>query len=193
MDNEFDPLVLDSANDFIALALQHLNTGVNDRRHPFRTISLASLGLDGTPQLRAVVLRGCDTEAPTITFHTDKRSPKFSELTKSPQAAAQAYDPAAKLQIRLNGTVSIQNNNTETAKIWGLMQATSRACYHTPDAPSTLLSLAPPLSEAEALTNFCVCRLIINRVDALYLRAAGHLRAQANFSASGATAHWVAP
>jgi pyridoxine/pyridoxamine 5'-phosphate oxidase len=193
MNTAFDPLAVDNADDFITLAMRRLGRGVHDRRHPFRIIALASTGLDGTPQLRSVVLRGCDAASPTITFHTDTRSPKFAELKGSPQAAALAYDPAAKLQIRLTGTVSLHHNNAEAAEIWGRMQPTSRTCYHTGDAPSGLPTAAPLLSEAQAQANFCVCRLNISQIDALYLRAAGHLRAQANYPASGHTAYWVAP
>lgn len=193
MDTVFDPLALDNADDFIAVALQRLARGVHDRRHAFRTISLASCGLDGTPQLRAVVLRGYDSQAPAVTFHTDQRSPKFSELTKSPQAAALAYDPAAKLQIRLNGVVVLHHNDDIATKTWAAMQATSRACYHLPNRPGSMPRETEGLSESQALANFCVCRLTISQIDVLYLRAAGHLRARMDNPASGAPAYWVAP
>ncbi len=189
MDAPYDPLALEHAGDFIAKALSLLARGVADRRAAFHTLSLATIGLDGTPQLRTVVLRGLDGNAPSLTFHTDKRAPKFAELTRSPLASALAYDAGAKLQIRMNGTVSLRHGDEFAAKIWAGLQRTSRDCYHTPDAPSGPLSGAQPLTEDQAREIFCVCTLAITKLDVLYLRAAGHLRA----TATGGRAQWVAP
>jgi len=189
MDMPFDPLALENADDFIAKALSLLARGVADRRAAFHTLSLATIGLDGTPQLRTVVLRGLDGNAPSLTFHTDKRSPKFAELTRSPAASALAYDASAKLQIRMNGTVTLRDGDEFAGKIWAGLQRTSRECYHTPDAPSGPLTGAPPLNEDQARETFCICTLTITKLDVLYLRAGGHLRA----TATGGRAHWVAP
>jgi general stress protein 26 len=189
MDASYDLLALENADDFITRALSLLARGVADRRAAFHTLSLATIGLDGTPQLRTVVLRGLDGNAPSLTFHTDKRSPKFAELTRSPAASALAYDAAAKLQIRMNGTVSLRHGDEFTGKIWAGLQRTSQDCYHTPDAPSGSISSAPPLNEDQARQIFCVCTLTITKMDVLYLRAGGHLRA----TTTGGRAHWVAP
>lgn len=192
MDGQFDPLALDNADDFIAKALSLFARGVADRRAAFHTISLATIGLDGTPQLRTVVLRGFDSGTRAITFHTDKRAAKFAELLRTPSASALAYDPGAKLQIRINGAVKLHNGDDHTTKIWSRLQPTSRACYHTPDTPGTTPSGTEPLAEREARANFCVCTLNIAELDILYLRAGGHLRARTNFTQGGQAATWVA-
>jgi hypothetical protein len=193
MDGQFDPLSLENADEFIAKALTLLARGVADRRAAFHTVSLATIGLDGAPQLRMVVLRGFNANAPSINFHTDKRAAKFAELAASPAASALAYDQGAKLQIRMNGMVIIRHGDDDTAKLWASLQPTSRICYHTPDAPGGPLSGAAPISEAQARENFCVCTLMITQFDILYLRAAGHLRARAKFTQDGKTTSWVAP
>jgi hypothetical protein len=192
MDIPFDPLALENAQDFIAKAFSLLARGVADRRSAFHMISLATIGLDGSPQLRTVVLRGFDRTAPSLVFHTDRRAAKYAELSNLPHAAALAYDPGAKLQIRMEGTAAIISGGG-AAEIWARLQPTSRLCYHTPDAPGGTLGGDSPLTEAQARSNFCVCTLTISKLDVLYLRAAGHLRAQARFTQAGTSAAWVAP
>jgi pyridoxine/pyridoxamine 5'-phosphate oxidase len=189
MDGQFDPLALDNADDFIAKALSLFARGVADRRAALHTLSLATTGLDGSPQLRTVVMRGLTAAPPALMFHTDARSPKYNELTRDARASALAYDSAAKLQIRMDGSVAMHHGDDFAAKIWAGLPRSSRECYHTPDAPSSQISQASPLTETQARDIFCVCTLIISKIDVLYLRAAGHLRAVA---ASG-QAHWVAP
>ncbi|HQT63440.1 MAG TPA: pyridoxamine 5'-phosphate oxidase family protein [Acidocella sp.] len=193
MNAPFDPLNFESALDFTNAALGFLARGVKDRRSALHIIGLGSTGLDGTPQLRNVVLRGLDVSNLTLTFHTDKRAAKFAELVKNPQAAVLAYDPGAKLQIRLSGVVRLHNADQLAAKTWGSMQATSQACYFTPTPPGTSVKSAALLSEAEAMAQFTVCIFDIIKLDILYLLASGHKRTISTCTAGSITAEWVAP
>jgi pyridoxamine 5'-phosphate oxidase len=51
-----------------------LARGVADRRSPFHAPTVASLGLDGRPRARVVILRDCDGAAATLRFNTDRRT-----------------------------------------------------------------------------------------------------------------------
>ena len=61
------------------------------------TPSVATLGLDGRPRIRTVVLRDFDEGAGTLRFHTDRRSEKVSELARDPRIGVHFYDEAAKV------------------------------------------------------------------------------------------------
>ncbi len=75
-------------------AFGRLAEGARDGRSPFRTPALATLGRDGAPQLRTVVLRGFDPAARSLSIHTDRRSAKVAELAADPRAALHVYDAA---------------------------------------------------------------------------------------------------
>jgi hypothetical protein len=76
---------------------------VADRRSGFHTVQLASIGPDGMPWVRTVVLRGVEAAARRLRVHTDRRSAKFAEPAARPAVEVCAYDPRAKIQLRLRG------------------------------------------------------------------------------------------
>ena len=72
----------DHHNDLAAtlkFAWASVGRGVQDRRSAFHTPVLATQSPDG-PQARVLVLRAADAQARILTFHTDTRSAKLSEL-----------------------------------------------------------------------------------------------------------------
>lgn len=184
------------AGVFIEASLRRLVRGVRDRRSGFHVIGLATTGADGAPRLRSVVLRSCDPAAAAVGFHTDARSPKFAELARDPRAAILAYDGPARLQIRLEGRVSLHRGDETGTAIWRGMQEAARQTYrgaHAPGmkvAPSELDCTGP---EAAAAAHFVACRLAIATIDVLWLRSAGHRRAIGRYDGDARlTAHWVA-
>ena len=62
-----------------------LARGVKDRRSPFHTPGLATVSPEELPEIRTVVLRGCDPQTRNLRFHTDTRSAKIADMQKQPQ------------------------------------------------------------------------------------------------------------
>lgn len=83
---------------------RHLRKAAQDAQHPFRDVILSTLAPDGAPQARYLILRGADADARTLELHTDMRSAKWAELAADPRVSLLAYDPEARVQIRLTGT-----------------------------------------------------------------------------------------
>ena len=52
----------------------------DNKKHPFRFFYLATIGNDGRPSLRTVVLRDFDSETLFFSIFTDLRSKKVKEL-----------------------------------------------------------------------------------------------------------------
>lgn len=65
--------------------------------------ALATVGEDGAPSLRMVLLRGCDARG--FVFYTHYRSRKGRELAADPRAALTFYWRAVDRQVRVEGRV----------------------------------------------------------------------------------------
>ena len=88
---------------------QCLGRGVADRHHPARHPTLATIGPDGWPEARTVVLRGADPIAGTLTVHTDLHSAKVASLTAMPRAAFHVWIEKDRLQLRLACSVTLRH------------------------------------------------------------------------------------
>jgi pyridoxamine 5'-phosphate oxidase len=172
--------------------------GAVDRRHPFHTPTVATVGLDGTPRVRTVVLRAVDARARTVRFHTDRRSCKFAELTHAPAIALHAYDPGAKVQVRLSGTAELHALGSDlAASAWRQSQAMSRLCYGQIASPGAAVDDPHAAlvggSEDLAERNFVAVVTTVSRLEWLYLAHAGHRRALFTWNADTLSASWLAP
>ncbi len=185
-----------------AYAFAMLARGVADRRSAFRTPALASVGTDGAPSVRTVVLRGLDPVAPAMRFHTDRRSEKVSELQKSPIVSLLFYDAGLKLQLRASGIAKLHADDDIAREGWAMALAMSRACYTQVQAPgepvidpASLPQLAGvPNGDPSGFENFAVIGVAITAIDWLYLGFRGHRRARFTWDADGkASAQWLAP
>lgn len=70
---------------------------------PFSLGYFGTVGLDGAPQVRAVLIRGADIDSGTVVFATNAASAKTSELARDSRSALTFFDEEAQLQLRLTG------------------------------------------------------------------------------------------
>ena len=177
-------------------AVALLARGVADRRHAFRTPTLATRGLDGAPSLRTVVLRGFDAAAWTLRFHTDRRSAKAAELAAEPRAMLHGYDPATQVQLRLAGRVSLHHDDALADSAWAAMPARSWLDYAAALRPGARVAEPPAAARdaASARANFLAAVMQVESIDWLLLAPHGHRRARFDRDAAGTcTAYWIAP
>ncbi|MGD8276271.1 MAG: pyridoxamine 5'-phosphate oxidase family protein [Thiohalocapsa sp.] len=179
---------------------QRLGRGAVDRRSGFHTVQLASVGLDGAPRVRTVVLRGVARGARQLRVHTDRRSGKFAELAERPQVEVCAYDPRAKIQIRARGRAEVSAAASADAA-WAATRPASRVCYRTSAAPGTPLAdprvldpdPSPPTDPEAGREHFGVVLIAPEHLDWLYLAARGHRRACFQWRADNWQGTWLAP
>ena len=181
-----------------AEAFRLLSRGVADRRSPFHTPVIATIGTDGLPQARTVVLRGFDPEARVLRFHTDRRTGKVSELRRVPAASLLFYDARAKIQVRVAGSAQVHQGDAVAEAAWAGTRPFSRLCYRQAAAPgATIDDPATGLGEPsdDGFARFVVVRVVMTALDWLYLSAQGHRRARFVWSPDTARpeASWVAP
>lgn len=197
-----DPRATPAFADDLAGTLAHawacLARGVADRRSAFHTIGVATIGLDGRPRLRTVVLRAVEPSAARLRFHTDARADKVAELAADPRIALHGYDPGGKLQIRVEGRASVHGEDAVADAAWAASRPMSRDCYGTRPAPGTPLSapdaFALPADEAERAAgrvHFRAVTVAVETIETLYLAHCGHRRAR--FDIRTREAAWLVP
>lgn len=177
-------------------AFATLAQGVADRRHGFHCPMLATIGLDGAPSARTLVLRGVDAAARQIRLHTDRRAAKVPELAADPRAALLFYDAGAQLQLRLSGRATLHAEDAIADRGWAESRAMSRFCYAIAPAPGTPVPAPPAMTlDSEAgRPHFCVVIFHLESLESLHLAAAGHRRARFAWDrAGGASATWLVP
>lgn len=183
-----------------ALVWSLLEDGVIDRRSAFHTPAVATVGKDGRPNLRTVVLRHASKAAWTLGFHTDRRSPKFAALRTHRQASFLIYDPPAKIQVLCSGSVELHNNNDRSHAAWQRSHPMSRVCYTQVQAPGTPLD-GPEHAEwqtadgsAMGQQNFVVVVARLQTIEWLHLSAQGNRRALFSRDEAGHLSRtWIAP
>lgn len=184
----------------LAEAWRLLARGVADRRSGFHTPMVASLGRDGRPRARVVVLRGADPQSWTLRFHTDRRSEKFSELLADPRMALSGYDPGNKIQMRIEGRAILHTDDKVAEAAWVGSREMSRAVYGIQPGPGQELVKADafslpgqPEEVVAARPNFCAVTVQAETLEWLYLASAGHRRALFRRDGAVVTSSWLAP
>ena len=191
----------------LADAWRGLAEAVGNGRHEWHLPVIASVGVDGRPEARTVVLRAADFESRTLVFHTDRRSPKISEIEASGRLAWAFYDRASKTQLRISGATTVHSSDEVADAGWARTALSSRRCYLAPHAPSGVLEAWHPnlpdglhASRPDAETseagrrNFALVRTRVDRLERLELHHDGHLRAAWSWDGAGQSeGRWLAP
>jgi hypothetical protein len=169
---------------------------------PFKVMQAATISLDGSPNVRTVLLRGVSEQENLLTFHTDLRSPKIAELSHDPRIALVGVDPVQNLQIRIFGETRIVRDGQARRDAWESSPDHDLIVYRTGLAPGTPIThrgdaldeTRDLLDPAEGLKHFCVVEVRPARLDwldlsvadrpqrALYVREGDHW-----------TSNWIAP
>lgn len=171
-----------------------------------RVLGLSTVGRDGAPQSRSVILRSVDFAQRACLFHTDIRSEKWQELSDFNRVCVLGYDPRARLQIRLTGTARLSAPGTalQDAQWHGLSQWTRTTyCGGPPgiaDDTGQAAVFEPDQTPSDAQTRvghgrFGVVTVTAMGVD-IFVHARGNLRrAIFDYGEDGAvlTGHWALP
>jgi pyridoxamine 5'-phosphate oxidase len=191
----------DDLGETLAEAWRLLARGVADRRHGFHHPAVATIGLDGRPRVRTVILRGVDVAARALRFHTDVRSLKVEELARDARASLLFYDAGAKAQVRIEGHASIHAGDSVADAAWAGSRAMSRACYGTSPAPGGVIPDGSAFSlpgedddlVAAGRENFRAAVIVADSLEWLHLGHGGHRRALYEWADGQATANWLVP
>ena len=166
-----------------------LQRAIHDRHHEWRTPVLATLGLDGLPEARTVVLRQVDAQLANMAFYTDSRSPKIAELGATPHASLVFWSKRLSWQLRVRVQVVIHTSGKQVTEAWErVRQSPAAGDYLSAAAPGAVLPDAPALPNASALPapiaipanlshHLSIVSMRVLDMDWLELARTGHRRA----------------
>ena len=199
--------MIETLDDVRADAEARMIEAGRSRHTPMHTPIVGTNGGD----MRVMVLRHYDPATRILRFHTDARSPKVGSIGVGAQGVAPVgvllYDPAAKIQIRCNGTGRVEIDGPVADAAWADSTTFARRCYLSETAPgaqsdeavSGLPEWAEGLNPSEdqvapARENFAVLLIAVDRLDWLFLSNDGHRRAVLEARADGGwDGSWVVP
>ena len=162
----------------------------------WRNLALGSIGLDGTPQVRTVVLRRFDAGTHTLDTHTDTRSAKHAELQANPAATLHGWDAESGIQLRVSGVVGLHTGDEVARNAWAALREASRATYLVDPGPGTRLATpdAAGLDRDDAgFGVFCVLRLQARTLEYLQLGKEQNQRAKFTWADGGIEGVWLVP
>lgn len=192
----------------LAEARKLIDGGAHDRRYSSHHPVVGTIGKDGLPRQRVMILRKLDWERRLIRFHTDWRTEKVEELASNGAASVLIYEPESKVQLRLSGKAAVQTTGSAVDAAWNEATLFARRCYLAETAPGTLsdnpqsgLPLwvegrAPSDEEvAPARANFAILLFEFNQIEWLYLANKGHRRARWNWNSADHDwiGNWLVP
>lgn len=187
---------MQTLDEVLADAFRRLARGVADRRSAFRSPTLATVGPDGRPQVRTVVLRGFDAATRLLTVHSDLRAAKIAALRADPNVAVHVWDDSAQIQVRIDGTAVISAGDALARAEWARLHAGSRATYRSQPTPATPVedpADIPRVDEDAAFARFAVLRVQLDGLDWLHLAREGQRRAHFVWRDAVLDQRWLVP
>lgn len=165
---------LESANLILTNAVENAKT-------LFHTLAVSSVD-NNQIATRVMVLREFNLKERYIRFHTDYRAAKIDHYSENNSASVLGYDPNLKIQIKLQGSMSIHYNDHVTQAAWEGSTTRSKKCYSVKGG-STLKISDPKEYDLkdgnieDGYINFAVLKFSFDSLEFLHLKSSGHRRA----------------
>ncbi|MAW86295.1 MAG: hypothetical protein CMJ42_07185 [Phyllobacteriaceae bacterium] len=168
-----------------------------------RLMQVATIGLDGAPRLRTVMLRSVEADGWHITFHTDATSSKATELAADPRLEIHVWRQDLQLMLRLRGRASlIRPPDPLALAAWRQLAEHSRHVYRLTAPQGQPIGQAgaygrhepPPEAAGDpGLARFTVVSVRLDEIEGVSLEPAGHRRAIWQAPGIGRPDRWLVP
>lgn len=174
-----------------ASAWTTLSAAAGDPQAEFHYLTLCTVDAASRPQARTVVLRQINSILRTLTFHTDLRSPKWQEMSANPQVTVLGYALQTRLQLRLQGEVSLYAEESDIAHAaWSRLPMRSRRTY-TGGPPGEVSESdeqapVPPADDEAGRQHFGVVLMRVSTLDWYQLHRENNQRALLAYATDGA-------
>lgn len=171
-----------------------LRRATADVRSPFRQPVLTTVGAEGVPESRILVLREI-TPGGHLVFFTDGRTPKTEALRQNPRAALLFWDPRKQVQLSMQAHGIILEDKARLAGYRARVKGRAQQSYTTSLPPGTAVDApeaARSCTDFETTNYFTVLEFRPVSLTVLEL-GPEHLRFKAVKTADGWQANWVVP
>ena len=190
------PDTYDQISETLNTAEFILDNAVDNAKTLFHTLTLSSHD-EGKIASRVVVLREFNSKERYLRFHTDARAPKIKHFQKNSNASILGYDPALKIQLKLQGNVEVHLKDDVTIASWNESTTRSKKCYSVEGGSS--LEIDNPaeydirdVNIEDGYLNFAVIKFTYTSLEFLYLKSSGHRRAVHSWDEE-LTSNWLVP
>ena len=175
------PIEYSKIEDTLISAEKILIRAVDDAKSLFHTPVVSSIKNNQITS-RVMVLREFDLKDRKMRFHTDYRASKIHHYEEDSSATVIGYDPEIKIQIKLQGNISIHYDDETTKLAWDNSTPRSKKCYSVKGGSSKEISNPEEydikdFEVEEGYKNFAVLVFHFNSLEFLYLKSSGHRRA----------------
>ena len=175
------PIEYSKIEDTLISAEKILIRAVDDAKSLFHTPVVSSIKNNQITS-RVMVLREFDLKDRKMRFHTDYRASKIHHYEEDSSATVIGYDPEIKIQIKLQGNMSIHYDDETTKLAWDNSTSRSKKCYSVKGGSSKEISNPEEydikdFKVEEGYKNFAVLVFHFNSLEFLYLKSSGHRRA----------------
>ncbi|WP_417257649.1 pyridoxamine 5'-phosphate oxidase family protein [Celeribacter sp.] len=141
-----------------------------------RLANLATIGADGAPEARGVVLRAADPARCTLDIVTDAATRKCDEIAADPRAALTLWREDVLLQLRLRGTVAvIEGPMAQDA--WAGLSDSALPDYGVTPKPGTPINAPDAYTRSPDAARFAILRMTVDTMDVVSLNRPTHTRA----------------
>lgn len=175
-------------DNLVTKVWQELTRATNDRHHEWRTPALASIGVDGTPQVRSIVLRHADPALWTLQAYTDSRSPKYQELITCGRAQLMFWSKRRRWQLRVTVEASVHNDGKIVDIAWSRMHdSKSSKDYLSHLAPGSVIAInhVNKACSSRSVNNHYLAVLCFQVVSMDWLELGKDLHRRAHIDSSG--------
>ena len=171
----------DDINQTLKISDMILTNAVGNAKTLFHSPTVSSIDESGINS-RVMVLREFNLKKRFMRFHTDYRAPKIKQYKKNNIASVLCYDPILKIQIKLQGTITVNHHNSITRSAWDGSTTRSKKCYSVKGGSS--LKISNPAEYdlkdgniEDGYMNFAVLIFSFTTLEFLHLKSSGHRRA----------------
>jgi len=158
-----------------------LSNAVDNAKTLFHTLAVSSID-NNQVATRIMVLREFNLKERFLRFHTDSRAAKIDHYKNNNSASVLGYDPKLKIQIKLQGIISVHYHDYITQAAWEGSTTRSKKCYSVKGG-STLKISDPKEYDLkdgnieDGYINFAVLKFSFDSLEFLHLKSSGHRRA----------------
>ena len=171
----------DDINQTLKISDMILTNAVENAKTLFHSPTVSSIDESGINS-RVMVLREFNLKKRFMRFHTDYRAPKIKQYKKNNIASVLCYDPILKIQIKLQGIIDVNYQNSITRSAWDGSTTRSKKCYLVKGGSS--LKISNPAEYdlkdgniEDGYMNFAVLIFSFTTLEFLHLKSLGHRRA----------------
>lgn len=132
---------------------------------------LGTVGLDGGPRVRGIILRKFQEDPQRLYFATHIHSDKVAEIHRTPQVALTGNDSEHNVQLRIEGHARIVKDPVLRQHAWESLAPHSQQLYASASVPGAPDDAAPQDHESSAFDRFTWVEIECERLDWLDLSA----------------------